>query len=186
MSWTGVKFCLTLNVPWVTRYLTLWTLWAWQEVLGRDDVPPPARSWASSRMHLNQHGCAHTLAFLRVPVQVRLATDSQLTDSWLREGMGACCSISEPSITHTQRDEANTGNRRPYPSATTWKKAIKVLAPAPGLFPWPNFWTQLCLVLVWLDLLLLCHDPSQRSSVCLSKCVFYTVCSTMTVICYPN
>lgn len=57
--------------------------------------------------------------------------------------MGACCAINEPSITRRQLEfESKMGQRQETGDRILQrplkKKAIKVLAAARGLFPWPN------------------------------------------------
>lgn len=58
--------------------------------------------------------------------------------------MEACCAINEPSITHRQLElESKMGQRQETGERILQrplkKRAIKVLAAARGLFPWPNF-----------------------------------------------
>lgn len=123
--------------------------------------------------------CTHLHSFER-PVLGQLAKDSQGTDSWLTEGMGACCSINEPSIKHTQRDRANTGNRRPYPLYHL-KESHQSAGSSSRPFSMAKFLSTAlsCGVLIRAAITLPCTLSEEL-------CASYTVCCTAKVICYPN
>lgn len=108
--------------------------------------------------------CTHSHTFEQL-VLGWLATYSQGTDSWLGEGMGACCSINEPSITHTHTARRSKHRKQEtisfnYHSKESHHRAGSDSGP---FFHGPNFQPLFCLAVAWLALLSLCPDPSQRS-----------------------